>query len=132
VCALGDLAAGASATVTITAQASATGLLDATSAVNASQADANLSNNNTSTTVPVALPPAALPPLTPPAAPILPAPVPGSLLNAQPVSGNVLVDGQPFKAPAQLHVGAVIDTRTGSIELASQNDLAIFYGGVSG
>jgi uncharacterized repeat protein (TIGR01451 family) len=130
VCALGDLAAGASATVTITARAIATGLLDATSAVNASETDANLNNNNANTTVPVALPPATLPPPIPPAEPILPAPVPGSLVNAQPTSGTVLVDGVPFTTPAQLRVGALIDVRGGSIELITQNDVAVFSGGI--
>src|SRR5262249_31799112 len=65
----------------------------------------------------------------PPAEPILPAPVPGSLVNAQPTSGIVLVNGVPFTTPAQLKVGALIDVRGGSIQLVTQNDVAVFSGG---
>lgn len=130
VCALGDLAAGASATVTVTALTTATGQLTATASVSGNESDPNTTNNSEPQTLPVALPPAATPPPTPPPPPILPPPVPGALVNAQPVSGNVVVDGQLFRSPAQLHVGALIDTRGGSIELVTASETAVFYGGV--
>jgi hypothetical protein len=54
----------------------------------------------------------------------------GSLVNAIPVSGLVLVDGKLFLSPAQIQVGVIIDTRGGSIELITSDGTATFSGGI--
>jgi hypothetical protein len=56
--------------------------------------------------------------------------VPGFVVNTQPVSGVVLVNGVPLDRPAQIVVGSVFDTTGGSVQLVSQNLSGVFYGGV--
>jgi uncharacterized repeat protein (TIGR01451 family) len=62
-CSIGELAPGASATVTIRMRPRAVGTLVTTASVAGQHADPNLANNNASATTEVAAPP---PPLTPP------------------------------------------------------------------
>jgi hypothetical protein len=112
-CALGGLANGASATVTIVARAGVSGSLQNAASVGSDQLDPVAANNTASGAVE-----------------LLPPPVPGKKVNAIPVRGIVLVDGSRLVSPEQVRVGAVIDTTKGEIRLVTRNGDAEFFAGV--
>jgi uncharacterized repeat protein (TIGR01451 family) len=112
-CALGGLANGASATVTLAARAGDSGSLESAASVGSDQSDPAPANNTASA-----------------ATVLLPPPVPGKKVNAVRVRGRVLVDGRELVDPEQVRVGAVIDTSKGEVRLITRNGDANFFSGI--
>jgi len=145
-CELGDLAAGASATVVIVARAIGSGWQVNTAQAGAAQADpVTGQGSNISTLItPVILPPALLAPPPPPPPVFLPPqskPVLGETVDVAPVKGEVLVrlKGKPkfvpLKRQRRIPVGSTVDARNGSAKLTSATNkrggvqTATFYRG---
>jgi Domain of unknown function DUF11 len=112
-CSIGTLGNGASATVKITARVLASGSLASVASAHSDQSDP-VGSNNTDVV----------------AATLLPPPVPGKKVNAERVSGIVLVDGRELTSPEQVRVGATIDTKNGEVRLVTRNGDAKFHDGV--
>jgi uncharacterized repeat protein (TIGR01451 family) len=129
-CTLASLGNGATATISVTVTPTAAGIFTVTATVAAKEPDPNASNGTASASVAVRLPlTSSAPPSSPPPAPILPPPLPGFLVNAQPVTGIVLVNGAPLGVPGQIPVGSFVNTTGGSIQLVAQNQTGLFDGG---
>ena len=122
-CELGELAANASATITVVAVVRGAGNATGSVGVSATESDPNLGNNVGSAVVVVVATEA------PPTAEAPPTPVQGVYAVARPVSGTVLVNGRRLGALGRIPIGARVDVRNGKIELTTTSGKAVFSAG---